>query len=263
MMKGRRYKGDVGMKQDYDVLVRQKEILVYQGKRGKLNVLCKLTKEMCQNARIYCISDLEEAYQIAFFRPIELIILRIDMISSYGDLEIRFIEDLKSSKKLAFIPIIVMSSKELKVEHFLGRLHCYGILDTQYDVAYAKEMIGTALQYESVSPRLEFAYFKTGNGIECVPMAQILYIEHHKNRTVVHTVANRFEIVHCSTCQTLNKFGAYDFIRCAKGIVVNMKQLSKIEVKTRRLIFGNSNIWVEYGKNYAEDIYRYIKKGVY
>ena len=126
----------------------KKQILVLDGKSKQLNRLCRLIGEMCEHADVLRTTDLEEAYRIIFCRNIELIFVRVFMEHRYDDSRIRFIEQVRQKEETAFVPIIVITTDEVNIRHFLGELHCFGIMEPQFDQNYAQELIKNAMQTE-------------------------------------------------------------------------------------------------------------------
>lgn len=235
----------------------KKQILVLDGKSKQLNRLCRLIAEMCKNADVLRTTDLEEAYRITFCRNIELIFVRVFMEHRYDDSRIRFIEQVKQKEETAFVPIIVITTDELSIRHFLGELHCFGIMEPQFDQNYARELIEKALKFHKHKVEKTFAYFKSGGLIKCVRISDILYIEHHKKYAVVYTCSEQFCITNCSGNDTLQKFGNYDFMLCAKGVVVNMRCISGIDIKHHKIFFADRSI--SFGQIYYKNIHAYLE----
>lgn len=236
----------------------KKQILVLDGKNKQLNRLRRLIKEMCEHAEVLCTTDPEEAYRITFCRNIELIFVRVFMEQRYDDSRIRFIEQVRQKEETAFVPIIVITTDEVNVQHFLGELHCFGIMEPQFDQNYAKELIGMALKFRKHKVERKFAYFKSGGILKCVHISDILYIEHHKKYAMVNTYTERFCITNCSATDTIQKFGNYDFMVCAKGVVVNMRCVTGIDLKHHKLFFADRLI--PFGQIYYKNICAYLEQ---
>ena len=89
-------------------------------------------------------------------------------------------------------------------------------------------------------------------------IADILYIEHHKKYAVVYTRLGQFRLTNCSGNSTMQKFEHYDFITCAKGIVVNMRCVAEIDFRKKCLNFKDGQTVVAFGQNYSKKIYSYL-----
>ncbi|MGN0245433.1 MAG: LytTR family transcriptional regulator DNA-binding domain-containing protein [Lachnospiraceae bacterium] len=236
----------------------KKQILVLDGKSKQLNRLCRLIGEMCEHADVLRTTDLEEAYRIIFCRNIELIFVRVFMERRYDDSRIRFIEQVRQKEETAFVPIIVITTDEVNIRHFLGELHCFGIMEPQFDQNYAQELIENALKFHKYKIEKKFAYFKCGGVIKSVRISEILYIEHHKKYAIVYTYTEQFSITNCTGTDTLQKFGNYDFMLCAKGVVVNMRCVSGIDMKHHKIIFSDRSI--SFGQIYYKNICAYLEQ---
>ncbi len=246
------------MENRHEVGVSRKQILILEDENRLLNRLVRLLEELCPGAEIFRTVELEEAYHMAFGKQVELIFIRMHMNCHFDDSRIHFIERIKKNEEFAFVPIILVSTDELNFRYFLGELHCFGIMDPQFDREYAICLIKKALQFRHRIAEKQYAYFKTGGAIKCVRIADILYIEHHKKYAVVYTRLGQFRLTNCSGNSTMQKFEHYDFITCAKGIVVNMRCVAEIDFRKKCLNFKDGQTVVAFGQNYSKKIYSYL-----
>ena len=115
-----------------------------------------------------------------------------------------------------------------------------------------------ALKFRKHMVERKFAYFKSGGILKCVPISDILYIEHHKKYAMVNTYTERFCITNCSATDTIQKFGNYDFMVCAKGVVVNMRCVTGIDLKQHKLFFADRLI--PFGQIYYKNICAYLEQ---
>lgn len=246
------------MENRHEVGVSRKQILILEDENRLLNRLVRLLEELCPGAEIFRTVELEEAYHMAFGKQVELIFIRMHMNCHFDDSRIHFIERIKKNEEFAFVPIVLVSTEELNFRYFLGELHCFGIMDPQFDREYAIRLIKKALQFRHRIAEKQYAYFKTGGAIKCVRIADILYIEHHKKYAVVYTRLGQFRLTNCSGNSTMQKFEHYDFITCAKGIVVNMRCVAEIDFRKKCLNFKDGQTVVAFGQNYFKKIYSYL-----
>lgn len=237
---------------------RSKEVMVIEEKENELLELCKLIKSMA-DVEIIRTSSIKEAYQNIFRPHIEMIVVRIAVNKFLDNEQIAFIEQVRQIEGLAFVPIIIVVSEEVDWRLFFEYFHCFGILDVHFNLEYAKKMIADALRFHKAVPQKEFVYFKIDGVLKSARISDILYFEAHKGCTVVHTQNDCFRISNCSSTEICKLLGDYDFMVCAKGIVVNMKQISYLDTTKRRIYFCKKETWINYGQVYGSVIKSYLK----
>lgn len=239
-----------------------KEILIYGEKAQELDKLCKLIKKGEKDVLIHRTDRTEDAYRIAFERNLTMIVIMLYFDKSGDASGMKLLHTIKRIEDKAFIPVIVVTKEELSLKHFLGELHCFGILDSEYEEAYALKLISEALKYPSGRMRREFVYFRKSGVIHSVRVSDILYTEHHKNDTLIHTRCGVLETGRCSCRDILLKLEAFDFMVCARGIVVNMASVEKIDIKKHLLYFRETTRPLVYGKSHSGEIQAYLHENI-
>ena len=209
-----------------------------------------------KNVSIFQIADVARAYQMAVAYDIELMIVDIHLNrESPEDTEgLRFISDIRELEKYAFVPIIILNSLLDDCLHTFWKLHCYGCLEIPLCEQAAEDMIKDALRYRMPEKGKKYLFFRDGCVIHSFCTSEVVYIEHRRRKTYVHTTEGIVPVPYQTCEEMLKQLMHYGFVICSRGTLVNLEFIRSVDSLNQYLILKEDYGTLVTGRNYSRKI---------
>lgn len=233
-----------------------KKVLLLEPDPRLSDRLYQIILQCNRNVSIFQTADVAKAYQLAVAYDIELMLvdIRADK-KAPGDMAgLRFVSDIRGIERYAFVPIIVLASFMDDSLPVFWELHCYGYLDKSFSDESAEHMIRDALRYQMPKKGQRYIYFKDGCLVYSFRISEIVYIEHKRRKTRLHTTEGIVSVPYQTCGETMEQLMDYGFVICSRGTLVNLEFVRAVDGLNQYLILKKDFGRLPIGRNYIRKI---------
>lgn len=208
----------------------------------KFRKIVELVEGDCE---VLTLHNPEEAYVQAINSQIDLFIVDVVLNSKVADdaSGLMFIRNIRSIKRYAFVPTIMISQMEDLTLQTYREFHCYGLIEKPFNMEYAKTMIRDALTFrDSVSPNKKI--FIKHEGVVCgIDKERIVYAETINHIIYINTTDKKqFRVRYKTIKRLLDELDDPNIFQCNRNVVVNRKYVENVD---------SANCIIKLEKNYG------------
>ena len=226
-----------------------RKILIIEDNVLHMDTLCKIIEESPVNIRVYCASDVKQAFQIALEQHIHLFLIDIILnMQKPGDVSgLSFAREIRGISKYRFTPLIFITSLEDPKLYSYSQLHCFGYIEKPFSVAQVRDAILNALDFPIKNDDERCIYFSKDSIVHSVCIKYIVYIEISRRKIKIHCTYDELEIPYITCEEMLQKLDSNSFIQCSRYCIVNRNYIEHIDYTNRFIKLKNTEFLIEIG----------------
>lgn len=217
---------------------------------------CKALKIMIERYRKDIRSDictnLKDAKECCVQKKYDIYFLdmKLDKTCDSDDGGLQLGKFIRSLLPYRYTPIVYVTSVPEKIHEALTDTECYRYVLKPYKEEEIYKCLDSIMHSPLMKPAT-FSFQSFWGGDICIPEASIIYICSGINRRLqIYTEDGQYE----TTSYTLERIGnilQYDFLRCHRKYIVNIKRISGYDRSNRLLYMGN--VMIPLGRKYKQE----------
>lgn len=236
----------------------QRNILVVEDNDAHMKALLSIINDLNLNVKVYCASNIEEAYSMALKYSIHLFLVDIILdIKSPGDVSgLNFATKMRTVKQYKFVPLVFITSLEDPKLFSYSQLNCMGYIEKPFNVEQVKNIILKALEFPIGDNDDRFIYFRKDGITYSVHVSDIIYIESNRRKIKIVCVDDELEIPYITCKQILAELDSKSFFLCSRYCIINKKYIVQVDYTNRyiklRYVDGPIEIGITMKKSFKE-----------
>lgn len=227
----------------------KRNILIIEDNKIHMDVLRSIIEEIGKNIRLYCASDIRQAFQIALEEHIHLFLIDIILDKKKpGDTAgLNFAREIREISKYKFTPIIFITSLEDPKLCSYSQLHCFAYIEKPFDAKEVENAILNALEFPVKDNSQRCIYFRNDRIVHSVRICDIVYISISRRKIKIHCTYDELEVPYMTTDEILKELDSTDFIRCSRYCIINRNFIENIDYTNRFIKMKNTDNPIEIG----------------
>jgi len=235
-------------------------VIEYDPEYGKQIV--ELIKDVYVKADIVVTNNIVEGYKNIWEEEVSLVITSIEMGPKYAPEQsgIRLVQELRKYAGYQFLPIIVVTRLEEFKSYMYQQMNCFGYFLKPLDEEAFKNTVARALRHVEKAEKDKVFAVRKHNVYYMVKVEEVMYVESYERALHIHlTNGTVMEVSQKPIQYIMLAAGSYDFIRCARGTLVNRKHMVGYSSHFQSVLMTDGNL-VKVGKAYSEKIKEIAKR---
>lgn len=227
----------------------RQQILIVEDKKAHMDALCKIIHNLHKDIEIFCVDNASDAYKIAMERRIHLFLVDIILnVNQPGDTAgLKFVQEMRGTKKYAFTPIIFITSLEDPKLFSYSQLHCFGYIEKPFSIEQVRKCVLDALEFPVAEDKERCVFFRKEGIVYAKYLKEIILIEGGRRRIIVHCINDKLEIPYMTCEEIMKELDSQIFIRCSRYAIINRKFVEQIDYINRFVKLKGIDKLVEIG----------------
>lgn len=213
----------------------QRNILIVEDNEAHMNALLAIIKDLHQNVKVYCATNIDDAYSMALKYNIHLFLVDIILnTKNPGDVSgLKFATKMRGFVQYKYIPLVFITSLEDPKLFSYSELNCLGYIEKPFSVGQVKNVIIKALDFPIKEDDDHFVHFRKDGITYSVYIRDIVYIENSRRKIRIVCVNDELEIPYITCKQILEELNSKSFIPCSRYCIVNKKYVVQTDYANR------------------------------
>ncbi len=221
--------------------------------------LAEIVRNLDSKVTIYSFDNTKDAYQCAMEKFVDLFLIDIILDTSHpGDTSgLKFVENIRSVERYAFIPIIFITSLEDAKSYTYENLHCYRFIEKPFAVDKVTQTIEQCLKFPGKGKEIKTLYFRKDGIIVAVDREKIVYVESMNHILNIHTMqGDVLKIPYITLKELIEEIDSLEFIQCSRNTIINKMFVQNVDISNRIIQlkdgFGRIGIGIVFKKKMAD-----------
>lgn len=208
-----------------------KKVLIVEDNVKSMEMLRKIVANTDRNLHIECANNADSAYSVAMQQDIDLFLVDIILnTKNPGDVSgITFADNIRKLNKYQYTPIVIITSLEDPKLYAYSDIHCYSYIEKPYDVNKVSRIIREALDAPKKKVDSNNLFFRKDGILYKKSVSEIVYIEIHRDKYIVHSVYDDLELSYKSCRAILAELKSDKFIQCSRCSIINKDYIESID----------------------------------
>ncbi|MBQ8038505.1 MAG: response regulator transcription factor [Lachnospiraceae bacterium] len=240
----------------------KKRVVVVENDPEYKEQIVGLIRNVYSKADIVIADNIAEGYKRIFKEEVSLVITSIEMGTKYvpDQSGIRLVQEIRKCVEYQFLPIIVVTRlKEFK-SYMYQQMNCFGYFLKPLDEEAFKKTIARAFQHAEKPEKDKVFAVRKNNVYHVVKVEDVMYVDSYERTLHIHFTDGRVMEVSQKPIQyIMQASGSYDFIRCARGTLVNRKHMVGYYSEEQSVLMTDGKL-VKVGRFYVNEMREVAKK---
>lgn len=234
-----------------------KNCLIVEDNYVQREYMKRLVLELSDEAKVYDVDNLQEAYQILLENTIDLFIIDIVLDNKKkNDVSgVKLANVVRDIPYYAFTPIIFVTSLIDPKLFAYTNLHCFSYLEKPFSQADARSVIQDAMEYSTPKKEMSTFCLRKGGVLFPIRVDDILYIENLNRSIIIYKKDGKTVTMSYMTCrQVLQEAGNSSLIQCNRSVIVNKKYIWSVDRANRYIVLCDCEKRVNIGVTYLKKV---------
>lgn len=213
----------------------QRNILIVEDNEAHMDALLVIIKDLHQNVKVYCATNVDDAYSMALKYNIHLFLVDIILdTKNPGDVSgLKFATKMRGFNQYKYIPLVFITSLEDPKLFSYSELNCLGYIEKPFSVEQVRNVIKKALDFPIKEDDDRFVHFRKDGITYSVYIRDIVYIENSRRKIRIVCVNDELEVPYITCKQILEELNSKSFIPCSRYCIVNKKYVVQTDYANR------------------------------
>lgn len=240
----------------------KKRVVVVENNPEYRKQIVELVENVYSKADIVIADNIAEGYKSIWKEEVSLVIASIEMGTRYvpDQSGIRLVQELRKHAKYQFLPIIVVTRLEEFRSYMYQQMNCFGYFLKPLDEEKFKKTVARALQHVEKPEKDRVFSVRKHNVYYMVKVEEVMYVESYERVLHIHlTNGEVMEVAQKPIQYIMQAAGSYDFIRCARGTLVNRRHMVGYYSEVQSVLMSDGSL-VKVGRSYINKMREVAKK---
>ena len=227
----------------------QRNILVIEDNETHMNALLAIVKDLHRNVKVYCATNIDDAYSLALKHNIHLFLVDIILnTKNPGDVSgLKFATKMRGFDQYKYVPLVFITSLEDPKLFSYSELNCLGYIEKPFSVQQVRNVIIKALDFPIKEDDDRFVHFRKDGITYSVYVKDIVYIENVHRKLKIVCVNDELEIPYITCKRILEELNSKSFVPCSRYCIVNKKYVVQTDYSNRYIKLRNVDKLLEIG----------------
>lgn len=233
-----------------------KLIVIVETDQVQIEKIEKLIREVNRKADIVTTGNILDAYKLVRKRTVSLLITGLELNASHRNEYpgIRLIRQIRKHILYQFLPVIALSLSEDQKEHLYTDLNCVGYFTKPIDEIPFKNLVERMLSHEEMPDEENVFSVQRHNVRYVIRVKDLMYVESYGRALHIHMQdGSVFEISQKPIHYIIKEAKSKSLIRCARGTLVNMEYIFKVNIPFRYILLDNDED-IKIGGSYVNKV---------
>jgi len=240
----------------------KKRIVVVENDPEYGKQIVELVRNVYPKADIVIADNIVDGYKGIWKEEVSLVITSIEMGPKYAPEQsgIRLVQQIRKYAGYQFLPIIVVTRLEEFKSYMYQQMNCFGYFLKPLDEETLKNAVARALMHMEKPEKDKVFAVRKHNVYYMIKVEEVMYVESYERALHIHlTNGTVMEVSQKPIQYIMQAAGSYDFIRCARGTLVNRKHMVGYSSHLQSVLMTDGKL-VKVGKSYSSKIKEVAKK---
>lgn len=221
---------------------KNKLIVIVDTNQDQIEKMKTMIREVNRRADIITTDSILEGYKMVRKRTVSLLItsLELNAVRRNEYPGIRLIRQIRKHARYQFLPIVALSLSEDQQEYLYGDLNCVGYFTNPINERLFKNLVERMLRYEEIPDEENVFSARKHNIRYVVRVKDLMYVECYDRALHIHVQdGSVFEVSQKPIHYIIKEARSKSLLRCARGTLVNMDHIYKINFYGHRIILDD------------------------